>query len=273
MGYGSYKATDWAKLKNSRGISQNSSASDIFANNQFQEKYDPRFIDKRESCDSADSPQSTPIIIGFDVTGSMGYLAAEIAKNSLNKTITYIYDKQPVTNPHVMCAAFVEPIAQGGLQVTQFEADIRVAEQLLELKVGFGGNLYSFDSLVWYFAAQHTKIDSFDKRGKKGFIFCVGDEVCGGAEGEKLSAHQIKEVYNDTVAEDYPLAKVYQMASEQYVRNMFFHLLESADIVKYPATGGGNRRKKKRESEYDEKTYGTASDRCTASGLRGYSFC
>ncbi|MBQ3886419.1 MAG: hypothetical protein II735_00435 [Clostridia bacterium] len=216
MGYGSYKATDWAKLKNSRGISQNSSASDIFANNQFQEKYDPRFIDKRESCDSADSPQSTPIIIGFDVTGSMGYLAAEIAKNSLNKTITYIYDKQPVTNPHVMCAAFVEPIAQGGLQVTQFEADIRVAEQLLELKVGFGGNLYSFDSLVWYFAAQHTKIDSFDKRGKKGFIFCVGDEVCGGAEGEKLSAHQIKEVYNDTVAEDYPLAKVYQMASEQY---------------------------------------------------------
>lgn len=222
MGYGSYKATDWAKLKNSRGISQSSDASDIFRGNQFKDKFDPRFIDKRESCDSADSPQSTPIIVGFDVTGSMGYLAAEIAKNSLNKTITYIYDKQPVTNPHVMCAAFVEPVRQGGLQVTQFEADIRVIEQLLEMKVGFGGNLYSYDSLVWYFAAKHTKIDSFAKRGKKGFLFCIGDEVCGADNGEKLSIKQLKAVYDDTATEDLPLQKVYQMAAEQYE---IFHIV------------------------------------------------
>ena len=89
MGYGSYDASDWNKLKNSRGMNAQSSAQDIFKGNEFQEKYLPVFIDKRESCDSEDSPLSTPIIIGFDVTGSMGYLAAEIAKNSLNKTITY----------------------------------------------------------------------------------------------------------------------------------------------------------------------------------------
>ena len=222
MGYGSYKATDWAKLKNSRGINQQSSAADIFSRNSFQDKYDPRFIDKRESCDSADSPNATPIIIGFDVTGSMGYLAAEIAKNSLNKTITYIYDKQPVTNPHVMCAAFVEPYAQGGLQVTQFEADIRVVEQLLELKVGYGGNIYSYDSLVWYFAAQHTKIDSFDKHGRKGFIFCIGDEVCGAAQGENLSVKEIKDVFDDTVKTKLPLKEVYEMAAERYE---IFHIV------------------------------------------------
>ena len=138
MGYGSYDASDWNKLKNSRGMNAQSSAQDIFKGNELQEKYLPVFIDKRESCDSEDSPLSTPIIIGFDVTGSMGYLAAEIAKNSLNKTITYIYDKQPVTNPHVMCAAFVEPYNKHGLQVTQADLtqlDAKCAKEI------FGDNL------------------------------------------------------------------------------------------------------------------------------------
>ena len=148
MGRGSYKASDWAKLKDSRKISTSSNVEQIFSGNTVQDKYNPKFINMRESCDSEDSPLSTPIIIGFDVTGSMGYLAAEIAKNSLNKTITQLYEKQPVTNPHVMCAAVTEPIADDGLQVTQFEADIRVIEQLLDLKVCFGGNWYSYDSLV-----------------------------------------------------------------------------------------------------------------------------
>ena len=215
MGRGSYKASDWAKLKDSRKISTSSNVEQIFSGNTVQDKYNPKFINMRESCDSEDSPLSTPIIIGFDVTGSMGYLAAEIAKNSLNKTITQLYEKQPVTNPHVMCAAVTEPIADDGLQVTQFEADIRVIEQLLDLKVGFGGNWYSYDSLVWYFAAKHTSIDSFNKRNKKGFLFFIGDEICGETKGETLKATEIKNVFND-VSEDLPLRKVLEMAQEKY---------------------------------------------------------
>lgn len=215
MGRGSYKASDWAKLKDSRKISTSSNVEQIFSGNTVQDKYNPKFINMRESCDSEDSPLSTPIIIGFDVTGSMGYLAAEIAKNSLNKTITQLYEKQPVTNPHVMCAAVTEPIADDGLQVTQFEADIRIIEQLLDLKVGFGGNWYSYDSLVWYFAAKHTSIDSFNKRNKKGFLFFIGDEICGGTKGETLKATEIKNVFND-VSEELPLRKVLEMAQEKY---------------------------------------------------------
>ncbi len=222
MGHGSYKASDWAKLKNSRSISTDSSAAEIFRKSVLQDKYNPRFIQVRESCDSDDSPASTPIIIAFDVTGSMGYLAAEIAKNSLNKTILELYDKQPVTNPHVMCAAITQPIPDGGLQVTQFEADIRVVEQLLDLKVGFGGNIYSYDSLVWYFAAKHTSIDSFKKRGKKGFLFCIGDEVCGYARHEKLSKNEILRVFGDKADHDYPLRELADMALEQYE---IFHIV------------------------------------------------
>ena len=225
MGHGSYRASDWTKLKNSRGINASSNAAQIFKGNTLSEKYNPKFINMRESCDSDDSPESTPIILGFDVTGSMGYLAAEIAKNSLNKAVTEIYDKQPVTNPHIMCAAFTEPRADGGLQVTQFEADIRVVEQLLELKVGFGGNNYSYDSLVWYFAAKHTAIDSFSKRGKKGFIICIGDEICGGNRGERMRPQQIKDVFADEVPDELSAKQILDMVSERYE---VFHIITGA---------------------------------------------
>ena len=198
MGYGSYTAADWEKLRNSRSLFSDSGAESIFNGNELQEKYDPRFINVRESRDSADSPLSTPIIVGFDVTGSMGYLAAEIAKNALNAAVTDIYDKQPVTNPQILCAAFTDTGAShGALQVTQFETDIRLVEQLLELKVGFGGNLYSADPLVWYFAARHTSTDCAEKRGKKGYIFCIGDELCGEDRNHKLSIETIKHVFGD----------------------------------------------------------------------------
>ena len=81
MGHGSYKATDWAKLKQSRGITGSSNVQQLFRGNTIKDKYNPKFIEMRESRDSEDSPLSTPIIIGFDVTGSMGYLAEEIAKH------------------------------------------------------------------------------------------------------------------------------------------------------------------------------------------------
>lgn len=223
MGYGSYRASDWTKLKNSRGISSSSNADSIFSSNKYQDKYNPKFINMRESCDSADSPNSTPIIIAFDVTGSMGYLAAEIAKNSLNKTITYLYEKQPVPNPHIMCGAFTGPSCpQGSLQVTQFEADIRVIEQLLELKVGDGWNAYSYDSLVWYFAAKHTRTDSFENRQKKGFIICIGDEVCGFSQNERLQKDEIIKIFSDDHADDYSLRKLFEMANKKYE---IFHIV------------------------------------------------
>ena len=196
MGRGSYKASDWAKLRSSRGITSTSNASAIFTSKKAKDAYLPKFIDVRESRDSEDSPNSTPIILGFDVTGSMGYLAEEIAKNALNETITNIYAKNPVTNPHVMCAAFVEPVDRDGLQVTQFEADIRVVEQLLDLRVGFGGNWYSYDSLLWYFAAKHTSIDSFEKRGKKGILIGIGDEIADNDGRHVLSKKEIN-LYNN----------------------------------------------------------------------------
>ena len=221
MGHGSYNAADWSRLKNSRGISDQSTAGDIFKGNGAQEKYLPQFITVRESRDSDDSPNSTPIIIGFDSTGSMGYLAAEIAKNSLNKTATMILEKRPVTDPHIMCAAFTSPGHSLSMQVTQFEADIRVVEQLLDFVLQ-GGNRYSYDALVWYFALKHTSTDCYEKRGKKGFLFCIGDEIGDDGKGTILSGSEIERTYGDKNAPDYKTRELAALTSEKYE---IFHII------------------------------------------------
>ncbi|MBQ9762734.1 MAG: VWA domain-containing protein [Oscillospiraceae bacterium] len=217
MGHGSYRASDWAKLKESRGINAGSTVNQLFSNQTMDDRYNPKFFETRESCDSDDSPNSTPIIIGLDVTGSMGYLAEEIAKNALNETVTQIYAKQPVTNPHILCAAFGNHYDNAPLQVTQFEADIRVVEQLLDLWIERGGNGYSADTFVWYFAAKHTRIDSFQKRGKKGFLFTLGDDFCS----ENLNYGTIYKIFNEK-ARDYTIKELIDMASEQYE---LFHII------------------------------------------------
>ena len=222
MGHGSYSAADWSRLKNSKGISSSSTADDIFSGNKAQEKYLPRFINVRESRYSEDSPNATPIIIGFDSTGSMGYLAAEIAKNALNKTATMILEKRPVPDPHLMCAAFTCPGTALAMQVTQFEADIRVVEQLLDFVLG-GGNPYSYDSLVWYFAAKHTSTDAFEKDGRKGLLFCIGDEY-GPQKADTviLSKKEISATFGDQDAHDYSTKKLCQLVSERYE---VFHII------------------------------------------------
>jgi len=228
MGYGSYKAKDWDKLRNSRGINSSSSVNDIFRNKEVDPKYNPRNINVRESRDSADSPESTPIIIGFDDTGSMGYLAQEIAQNSLNKTVTEIYDKNPVTNPHVMCAAYGNAGDVGPLQVTQFEADIKIVEQLLDLWIPLRGMGDSGDPLLWYFAAKHTSIDSWEKRGKKGFLFTIGDDTIK----RSIFNDKIYDIFGDSINKLYMEPEEFlEMAQEKY---HVFHIITKplrADVL------------------------------------------
>lgn len=212
MGYGSYRASDWTRLKVSRGIREESTAQEIFKTKCILDQYNPRYVQVRESCDSKDSPRSTPILIGFDVTGSMGYLAAEIAKNAMHKVVTMIYDRQPVTNPHILCAAIGDVCDRAPLQVTQFEADIRIQQQLMELWLeGEGGDAPESFNLLWYFAAFHTRTDAFLKRGKKGFLFTIGDA----SVHPSLSGTSVAEIFGDA-CRDWTNEELLEKASEQY---------------------------------------------------------
>ena len=232
MGHGSYRSSDWNKLKSSRNITGSSTVSDLYKSKSMQNWLNPYGVKYRESCDSMDNPASTAIIFGLDVTGSMGYLSEEIAKNALNRTMLEIYEKKPVTNPHIMFQAIGDSKSDSApLQVTQFEADIRIAEQLLDVYFegrggGNGGESYL---LSWYFASKHTKIDCYDKRKKKGFLFTIGDECCHPV----LTDEEIRRVFGD-VSNDCTSKQLYKEASEKYE---IFHIVMKAGSYGYQNSG------------------------------------
>ena len=209
MGRGSYTAGDWAKLKTSRGINQSNEVENIFTAKRASDAYNTAYIAMRESRDTDSTSESTPVIIGFDVTASMGYLAKELSVNAVNKTVTKLYEQKPISCPQVLCAAIGDSLCDSSpLQVTQFEADIRIIRQLTDLYLegGGGGNNGESYHLLWYFAAKHIHTDCNEKRNKKGFLFTIGDDQCH----PQLSTAEIKRVFGDNVS--------YPLSNEQLIR-------------------------------------------------------
>ena len=188
MGNGRWDAGTWASYS-STTISGKSRRA-IFRSSSMKDEYDPAKIKMRESRDSADNPQSTPIILAGDVTGSMGMVAEQLMRDGLNTLATEIYDRKPVTDPHIMMMAIGDAYYdRSPLQVTQFEADIRVAKQARELWLegGGGGNSGESYLLPHLFAATKVSADAIEKRGRKGYLFTIGDEpVLDGATKEQI---------------------------------------------------------------------------------------
>ena len=189
MGHGNWSDRDWQAY--AAGSVHGRTRSELFGARFMDAAHDPARISSRESRDSAENPEATPIIIGIDVTGSMGMLAEELVVRGLNQTFTALLDRKPVSDPHVMAMAIGDAYCdRAPLQVTQFEADLRIVEQLrqLWLEGGGGGNDGESYSLAHVFAGLKTVHDAGEKRGRKGFLFTVGDEpVLDGVEREQLA--------------------------------------------------------------------------------------
>jgi hypothetical protein len=163
---------------------------EVYTSRSIKDSLNPKGVKVRESRDSTDNPNSTPVIVAIDVTGSMGMLADTIARKGLGTLFTGIIDRKPVSDPHVMFMAVGDVnFDRAPLQVSQFEADNRIVEQLTDIYIehGGGGNGWESYELPWYFAANHTVHDSLIKRGKRGYLFTVGDEPIGpGLKKEQL---------------------------------------------------------------------------------------
>jgi len=206
------------------------SASDYFKSRKIVSSLDPKNILIRESCDSAANPNSSPIIIGLDVSGSMGVIAHEIAKGGLGRLIEGIHKHKPISDPHVMFMAIGDVHSDTApLQASQFEADIKICEQLDQIYVegGGGGNDCESYDLPWYFAAKKTAIDCFSKRGKKGHLFTIGDEM----PTKRLTSSEIKSVFgkDEACEQSYSVDELLQMAQEKY--NVFHLIIEQGNYA------------------------------------------
>lgn len=155
-------------------------AEQVFKETRMRDEFNPAKMKlPREACDSVLSPCSRGIIFAEDVTGSMGSFLHSLITKQFPDIIRQTYESVSF-DPHIMFMG-VGDVAVGDvapLQVTQFETDLRMLEQLqkIYLEEGGGGNRYESYILPWYFAAKHTKMDCFEKRGEKGFLFTFGDE-------------------------------------------------------------------------------------------------
>ena len=218
MGYGRFTDSDWnsySQTVRSQPIDQVFQQKTIKKTNDPRTSFDPTTIKVRESRDSAKNPNATPIILGFDVTGSMGEIPYEFVQKYLGTLMTETFDRKPVSDPQIMCMAIGDARSdRHPLQATQFEADITIAKQIqdLFLESGGGGNRGESYNLAWYFAATKTSTDAFEKRGKKGVLFTIGDEP----PHLDLTKEQIERIFGDKVERDYTSAELLEMVRRQY---------------------------------------------------------
>jgi hypothetical protein len=183
MGHGRHDSVTYNSYVSSHALrSANTSRDDIFTQNMVRkvnQALDPKGVTIRESRDSDLNPNSTPVAIFLDVTGSMGMAAEQIAREGLGTLMNQIYERKPVSDPHILFGAIGDvECDQGPFQVSQFEADIRILEQLrlIWLEGSGGGNSHESYTLPWYWMSQHTVTDSWEKRQKRGYLFTIGDE-------------------------------------------------------------------------------------------------
>ena len=233
MGSGRMDSTSWNNYA-TKAI-KGKSAQSIYAASKLKDTNNPAMIAMRESRDSADNPNSTPIILGLDVTGSMGKILEAVAEG-LGTLVQGIYDKLPVPNPQIMFSAIGDAyVDDAPLQVTQFESDIRIAEQLMGLwfERGGGGNLSESYPLSWLFARDKVVTDNFEKRGKKGFIFTMGDD----GWPKVITKEQAKQFLNIDVAEDIFVPSLLEEVSRKWE---VFHLclkqghtFKESDVTKW----------------------------------------
>jgi hypothetical protein len=205
------------------------STDEIYTSRSINKDLNPFGVKIRESRDSADNPNSTPLIVGIDVTGSMGMIADVLAREGLGTLFTGVLDRKPVHDPHVMFMAIGDANCDSApLQVSQFEADKRIIEQLTQIYIehGGGGNNFESYNLPWYFAAFHTVHDSMEKRGKRGYLFTVGDEEAP----QPLTKAQIKKFIGDDMEADLSTRDMLQLAQRSY--DVFHIIIEEGDYAR-----------------------------------------
>lgn len=225
MGSGRWDPSAWTTYSSSVSAAP---LHTIYRSTRINTELDPKGITVRESRDSADHPESTAIIVGLDVTGSMGMLAEVMAKKGLGILIEQINERKPVKDPHTMIMAIGDAHCDTTpLQVTQFEASNVLVPQLEKLFIehGGGGNKTESYDLPWYFAAQHTSIDCFEKRNKKGYLFTIGDEEAPAG----LKSFEIEHFIGDKVHENLSPQALLAMAQRMY--NIFHIVAEEGSYA------------------------------------------
>lgn len=217
MGYARYDAGDWSARS---ATASATSDANLYKSTTGKAEFLPSHFAVRESRDSALNPNSTPVIVAVDVTGSMRHLARALAREGLGTLFSELLDRSPVPDPHMMAVVLGDVACDRyPIQATQFEADASIQDQLLQLYLegGGGGNYTESYDAPWLLAAMKTSADCWEKRGKKGFLFTVGDERAPNG----ITVAQAKQFFDIDLERDLSAKEILAMVEQHYE---VFHL-------------------------------------------------
>lgn len=197
MGGGNYSYS--ASVARASNVYKSMDRNEVFSSTSLNPQMDIKGK-IRECVDSVEHPNAFPIIIGLDVTGSMGRIPHELITDSLPQIMKKIMD-EGVKDPQVCFLGIGDSRCDNApLQVGQFESSDELMEKWLKLVYleGHGGGNGGEDyGLAWYFASRCTSVDSFKKHGRKGVVITIGDEPVH----MTISRNAIKELFGSAEAD------------------------------------------------------------------------
>lgn len=190
---------------------------------------DSKGIILRESRDSEAHPNSVPIILAMDVTGSMGDLPKFLVTEGLPKIMEKLLQRG--VDPALLFMAVGDhecdkfPIQIGQFESGDAELDMWLTRTYIEK--GGGGNAGESYLLPWYFASYCTKTDAWDKRAKRGYIFTIGDEPTL----KNLPGSAVTTMFGSNVGQktNYTWEELLASASERY--NVFHINIEHNSLA------------------------------------------
>jgi hypothetical protein len=219
MGSGTWTSASYnTYTKSTRGVDFATFSNTIYS---AQEMYVSRSLAPvlypygviRKCHDSEEHPDTLPVILALDVTGSMGDASVKVAKK-LNEIMTDLYADKSIKDIE-FCIMGIGDLSydDAPIQMSQFESDVRIAEQLdkIYFEAGGGGNKFESYTAAWYMGVNHCELHCWD-RGKKGIIITMGDE----GPNPYLPKLGLSNVTGDKLQNDVETKDLYPEVIEKY---------------------------------------------------------
>ena len=231
MGAGNYSDN----ITTARLASHRASGTDPFAHtagirsgtvaNKVHDKLNPANKNKageivRESVDGQDHPTSRAVAVLFDETGSMAGVP-RIFVEKLPQLMAILVKKGYIEHPHVLFGGIGDAACdQTPLQIGQFESGNEMDDALMNINLEGGGGgtvdengvpTESYE-LGMFFMSRHTRLDCFNKRGQKGYLFFMGDET----PYNTVRKDQVQRIIGVTLEKDIPTSAIFEELCEKF---------------------------------------------------------
>ena len=181
MGGGSFDYSSYSTYSRSCGKMLDSKGyvtrGQTFDSTYMDKELNPKSV-IRECVNSKEHPNTLPVILALDVTGSMGTACKRTAE-ALGPIVLNLMEKHKERDIEFMIMGIGDVECDScPIQASQFESDVRISKAIdkIYMEHGGGGNRYESYSAAWYFGLNQTKLDCYDKQGRKGIIITMGDE-------------------------------------------------------------------------------------------------